>query len=553
MQDTSIFIAGAAGEGIQTVGDVVSHVLLSEGRSVFAFREYESRIRGGDSSVRIRISDPPRNAPRDDADILVPMNPHAARAYRPALADDALVLGEGAEEAGGISISFKQLAEEHGGAELYANAAAAGALCAVLGLPFDALQRTVSKQFSKYGDEAVDSNLAAARAGYDAGTENGDPDVALPPVEQPSDHAFLTGHEAIALAAAAAGCRFLCAYPMSPSTSIITALSRDRELGVFTEQAEDEIAAINMSLGASAAGARAMVATSGGGFALMVEALSLCGMLELPLVIVIAQRPGPATGLPTRTAQEDLLFALHAGHGEFARLILAPSDPQDAIEKTVRAFHLAERYQVPAIVLTDQYLDDAAFSLSQLAIPDDAADRSLADPHRIEDYARYAITDSGISPQLYIGQSEHLVCLDSDEHDEHGHITEDLSGLRVRMVDKRLRKESALRTEVQAPVAADTDDADTILIGWGSTKGAIDEAADALRDRGRSVGTLHFTELWPLPDFTLPNADLWIVEGSARGPFAHLLSAELAAAPAGVVRRYDGLPITAANILEEVG
>ncbi len=549
MQDISLFIAGAAGEGIQTVGDLVANALLLEGRAVFSFREYESRIRGGHSSVRIRISDRPCNAPRDDADVLVPMNPRAARAYRPTLAEDGLLLGEGVEEDGAVSISFKHLAQEHGGAELYANAAAAGAVCSVLGMSFDMLDGALQRTFAELDEEKLNGNRAAARAGFNVSVQR---DAVLPPVELPSDHVHLTGHQAVALGAAASGCRFMSAYPMSPSTSIITALARDPELQVLTEQAEDEIAAINMCLGASAAGARAMVATSGGGFALMVEALSLCGMLELPLVIVLAQRPGPATGLPTRTAQEDLLFALHAGHGEFTRLILAPCDPQDAVDKMVRAFRLSEQYQVPAIVLTDQYLDDASFSLPLLSVPEDAARRWLADPTEIRAYARYAITDSGVSPQLHIGQSEHTVCFDSDEHDETGHITEDLRGVRRRMVDKRLRKEIALRNEVQPPRVSGADSAEMMLVGWGSTKGAIDEAAEALRARGRPVGTVHFTEMWPLPEFRFPKADLWVVEGSARGAFARLLAAEFGAVPAGTVRRYDGLPITATHILEEV-
>jgi 2-oxoglutarate ferredoxin oxidoreductase subunit alpha len=551
-KDISVFIAGAAGEGIQTVGDLVSQVLLSRGRPVFAFREYESRIRGGNSSVRIRISDPPINAPRDDTDILLYMNPAARDAYRDALTKAGLLIGADVATDRGVEVAFKELAEEHGGAELYANAAAAGALCHVLGIPFDALESTVRSSLSRHGEEAVESNVAVARAGYNALETSEATPHAVDDWEPRQAHALITGHEAVVLAAGAAGCRFMSAYPMSPSTSIITGLSRDADLGVFTEQAEDEIGAINMALGASAAGARAMVATSGGGFALMVESLSLAGMMELPLVIVLAQRPGPATGLPTRTAQEDLMFALHAGHGEFPRLIVAPSDPQSAIHETIRAFRLAERYQLPAIVLTDQYLDDAAFSLPELSVPKGAAERFLADPDEIEEYQRYALTDNGVSPLLGIGQSRHLVRYDSDEHDSDGHITEQLTDVRIPMVNKRLRKADGLRTEIEPPAATQVDGAEMILVGWGSTKAAIAEAAEILRERGRPVGTLHFTELWPLPDVEFVDAEYCVIEGNATGQFASLLESHFGLTLKMRILRYDGLPVTAAHILKEV-
>jgi len=200
----------------------------------------------------------------------------------------------------------------------------------------------------------------------------------------------------------------------------MTAFAKDPELGVFVEQVEDEIAAINMSLAASAAGARAMTATSGGGFALMTEGVSLAGMTETPLVIVVAQRPGPATGLPTRTAQEDLNFAIHGGHGEFPRAVLAPSDPQSAIDATFQAFNWAERFQIPVIILTDQHLADSHFSVPELVIPDRPVPSGLADPEKIDVYQRYAFTEDGISPRLALGQSKHLVRIDSDEHTEDG-------------------------------------------------------------------------------------------------------------------------------------
>ena len=550
--DKNIAIVGAAGEGVQTLGDIVARSLLAHGYPVFVTQEFESRIRGGMTSIRLRLRDSIRNAPRHGADILVALNPNAAQHYRSMLEPGGRLLApEG--QADTVVIPFKKLAEQAGGTAQMANSVAAGAILALLGVPVAPLQAVLEERFGTKGSEVVSSNLAAARAGYE--TVPGSP--AQPNLPSRDERfLFVSGHDAIPLAAAAAGCRFMAAYPMSPSTGIITAFAADESLGVLVEQAEDEIAAINMAIGASFAGARAMTATSGGGFALMTEAVSLAGMTETPVVIVIAQRPGPATGLPTRTAQEDLLFAIHAGHGEFPKAVLAPSDPQDVYDKTVRAFALAERFQIPVILLPDQYLADSRFSLSRL---DSAAQAkpALADPHTFEDntYRRYRLDPNGggVSPRLVPGQSRHLVCADSDEHTEAGHITEDLIGTRPAMVAKRLDKMSSLRREMAGPIGYRIDDADTLLIGWGSTAGAIREATDRLRDLGHRIGHLHFTELWPVPQLDLsPERKYIAVEGNATGQLSWLLRAEAGVRFSKLISGRNGLPIEAADILREV-
>jgi 2-oxoglutarate ferredoxin oxidoreductase subunit alpha len=553
MQDRSVLVAGAAGEGVQTIGDVIARSFLSHGYPVFATQDYESRIRGGHSSYRLRIGDEPRNAPRADADVLLALNAKAREHYQGLLNRDGLLLSPAVTDAS-VGIEFADLALTHGGSKLYTNSAAAGALCTALGLPFPVLQAILAETFSKRGAEVVESNVRAARAGFDAAQATLG---ARRPAELPARanrYAFATAHETMPLAAAAAGCRFMAAYPMSPSTGIITAFARHPGLGVFAEQAEDEIAAVNMALGASAAGSRAMTATSGGGFALMVEAMSLAGMTETPLVVVLAQRPGPATGLPSRTAQEDLLYAIHAGHGEAPRAVLAPSDPQDAIEKTVRAFDLADRFQIPVVLLTDQFLADSSFSMDALSLPSEIPAPHLADPEAIEGaYRRYALTEDGVSPRLFFGQSRHLVCVDSDEHDEDGHITEDLDWMRPAMVEKRLEKGRRLRNEMAAPSRNRTEGAELVLIGWGSTKGAIDEVVDVARAAGHKVGALHFTELWPLPELAFPEGpQYWVVEGNATGQFARLLRAECGLEVEGRIGRYDGLPLDAATIVKEL-
>jgi len=544
--EQSLFIAGTAGEGIQTIGDVVAQTFLRHGYHVFTLKEYESRIRGGNSSYRIRVSDRPLNAPRHSADILLALNPRAEDHYAATLVENGQMLGP-------KNVPFGELADETGGSALYANSVAAGALCAAVGLPFATLKCVLHDAFARKGTEIVSANVSAARAGFAKAQEViGDQKPESLPLGE-AQVSFSSAHETIPLAAAAAGCRFMAAYPMSPSTGIITAFARDPELGVFVEQAEDEIAAINMCLGASAAGARAITATSGGGFALMAEGISLSGMTETPIVILLAQRPGPATGLPTRTAQEDLNFALHAGHGEFARVLLAPSDPQDAIQLTVRAFDLASRYQIPVILLTDQLLADAHFSLPALHLPEELPRETFAEDAPTAEYARYELTEDGLSPRRYLGQGKQIVCIDSDEHTENGHITEDLASIRPAMVEKRLKRKQALMSEMSAPAAYRVEDAELVLIGWGSTRGALTEAVDRLRDAGRAVGLLHFTELWPLPPLNLdPDRRYIVVEGNATGQFASLLRAEAHVPVDTVIGRFDGFPLDAETIVGEL-
>jgi len=549
MLDLNVVIAGAAGEGVQTIGDVISRSLLALGYPVFTAQEYESRIRGGTTSYRIRVSETVQNAPRHDADLLLALNAHAQEHYAPLLNEIGLLLTEEHSSKRAIAVPFAKIAAERFGQRIYANAVAAGALLAALGGDFDVLGQVLRATFVSKGEEIAQANVEAARAGYDAARTNSHFGPLATLSKRDQSFTLISANEAIPLAAAYAGCRFIAAYPMSPSTGIITALSRDKDLGVFAEQTEDEIAAVNMAIGASYAGARAMTATSGGGFALMTEAVSLTGMTETPIVIVLAQRPGPATGLPTRTAQEDLLFAIHAGHGEFPKLVLAPCDPQDAFHKTVRAFNLADQYQIPAIILTDQFLADSRFSFERFDMDSIVPENHLADPATIKSYQRYRLTENGISPRLYPGQSEHLVCLDSDEHTEAGHITEDLASTRPAMVKKRLAKLHRLKQEIAPPEEMLLDDAETILIGWGSTRGAIVEAAEDLRQQGRHVGTIHFTEVWPLPNYVFPEGiRTIIVEGNATGQFARLLRVEYGLNVQGVVNRYDGLPISAEDI-----
>ena len=550
MEDLNVIVAGAAGEGVQTVGDILAAAISALGYAVSTWKEYESRIRGGQNSFSIRVAEEPRNAPLEEADVLLALNRGAAEKYEGRLKPEGtLVSREAVEGRNAVAVDFTGIAKEIG-KEIYTNTVAVGALAAVLGMDLDGLQGVLKRVFEKKSEDVQEANHQAAEKGFRAA--EGQCDDACPWTLEGAEGRYLlmTANDAIPLAAAHAGCRFISAYPMTPSTGIITALARERDrLGVFAEQAEDEIAAVNMAIGASFAGARAVTATSGGGFALMVEGISLAGMTETPMVIVLAQRPGPATGLPTRTGQGELLFAINAGHGEFAKLVMAPSDPKDAFFKTVRAFNLADKYQTPVILLTDQFLADSRFSIEEFDPDQAGVELHTADPSEIREYARYRFTESGISPRLLPGQSEHLVGADSDEHDEQGHITEDLAGTAVPMANKRLAKLEGLRSEVRPPEEIGLDEAETVLVGWGSSRAALLEALELLSGDGVKAGLIHFTELWPLPDYRFDgDKAYWTVEANATAQLGRLLRSEYEVSFQGHIGRTDGLPLTAEQI-----
>ncbi len=399
MTDCTIVIAGSAGEGIQTIGDVLADALSAHGYAVFTWQEYESRIRGGQNTYTIRVREDPCNAPTWEADILLCLNKGAYEKSSDRLKDGGILLAEEPYGEGALVIPFKAMAKEELGRVIYANTIAAGALAGVLGMERDALEKVLDREFAAKGPDVAEANRKAARLGYDAAGAACREACPWSFPRRGGSHYLVAGNEALPMGAVRAGCRFIAAYPMTPSTGVITFLAkRSEELGIFCEQAEDEIAAVNMALGASFAGARAMTTTSGGGFALMVEGISLSGMTEVPVVIVLAQRPGPATGLPTRTAQGDLLFAVHAGHGEFPKAVLAPADPKDAFHKMVRAFNLADRFQIPVIVMSDQFLADSRFTVPDFQVDASRPESFLADPKDFSAYKRYALTGRRLAP-----------------------------------------------------------------------------------------------------------------------------------------------------------
>jgi 2-oxoglutarate/2-oxoacid ferredoxin oxidoreductase subunit alpha len=367
----------------------------------------------------------------------------------------------------------------------------------------------------------------------------------------------MSGSEAMALGALAANVRMVTGYPMSPATPILEYCSRHAErAGVVVEQTEDEVAAINMAIGAAFAGARAMTCTAGGGFALMNEGLSLAGMTETPVVVCVGMRPGPGTGLATRTAQADLLFAIYAGHGEFARAVLTPSDATEAFRAVSQAFHLAEKYQSPVIVLFDQFMGDALWTVEEGALGPvawqrfDAGEKwRTSEPYS---YQRYAPGPDGVSARILPGLENQVVYVDSDEHTEEGHITES-AAVRVRMVDKRNARLAVMARELTPPALEPAGDADAVVCCFGSTRGIVAEAVARLRSRYPGLAMLHLAHCWPFPAEAISALmreahTVLTVEGNYTGQLAQLLVQECGLRVAGTVRRFDGRQFSVAEV-----
>lgn len=552
----NLLIGGEAGQGLVTVGQILAKSLVRAGYSVLVTQSYESRIRGGHNTFALRVAVEEVLAPEEKIDLLVALNAETIALHRSELKPGGLMLADekfASPAAGCLAVPYLKLAEAR-----FANVVALGVVAGLLGLDEETTRAAVEDFFGKKSAGLAEKNRAALRSALAWTRDQRLEFSPLPAVKNPPPRLLMNGNDGIALGALSAGLKFYAFYPMSPSTPIGQTLAgQAQKLGLIVEQGEDEIAVLNLALGASFAGAPSMVATSGGGFALMVEAVSLAGMTETPVVIVLGQRPGPATGLPTRTEQGELLLVLHAGHGEFPRAIFAPATVEECFHLTRRAFFLAEKYQTPVFILTDQFLADSFRAVPPFALDQLEAVNPGDDPAKVPaPYRRYALTADGVSPRLWPGQSEHLVVVDSDEHTEDGHLTEDLT-VRQRMVEKRLRKSAGLEREA-APAERQGDPApELLLVSWGSNRGAVWEAAEVLRAQGRRVGTLHFSQVWPLnPGRILPELEqaktVVMVENNATGQMAALIRRETGFEIERRILRYDGLPQTAERIVREL-
>jgi len=567
--DISIRIAGQAGQGMQSIASIMGKIFTRHGYHAFIHQDVESRIRGGHNYTQVRITDFDAGNFKDRVDLLIALDRGAVDADLPDLSEGGVMVFDGEKtgfrsaRANHLSIPLEKIATEAGKSKIMVNSVATGAAFALLDFVLEPLLDRLGEEFERKGLDVVQSNRDSASAGYRYVKENyrGTHPFRLPPASLTRKKLLISGSEAMALGAVCAGLKFYSGYPMSPSTPIMEYVASVAEAcGIVMEPAEDEIAAINMVVGASFAGVRSMTATSGGGFCLMVEAMGLAGMTETPAVVVIAQRGGPSTGLPTRTEQSDLWFCIHASHGEFPRAVLAPGDAEQAFYAMGKAFNLAEKYQTPVIVLGDQHLNDCSFTLEGLDPERIVIDRGkVVSDDRIPsvmDYRRYAWDESGISPRIFPGQSRAVLYADSDEHTEQGHITESAE-VRNRMMRKRMQKLEGLRREMEGPEIYPPGSAEIALLGWGSTRGVLKESVDRLKQEGISARMIHFSEIFPFPSDKVPDdiagqSKLFAVENNYTGQFADYFRLETGIAVHEKILKYDGRPFSTGEIVAGV-
>ena len=551
--DLTIVLAGEAGQGIQTIEALLTSLLKSGGYHIFATKEYMSRVRGGVNSTTLRVASQRVAALRETVDLCIPLHRGAIPHLKRRLTEETVIIGD-QEKIGYrpmIDVPFTKMAVEMGNS-VYANTLAVGVLAGLLKIDREQCRQFIAGYFGKKNEEIREKNIAAAQRGFEIGAGLAEEIVIELVRDAPvTQEVMLSGGEALALGALAGGCNYLCAYPMSPGTAVLTHMAAyGKTIDVIVEQVEDEIGVVNMAIAAWYAGARAMVTTSGGGFALMTEGVSLAGMIETPLVVHLAQRPGPATGLPTRTEQGDLNLVIYAGHGEFPRIILAPKNIEEAFFLSQQAFNLADKYQVPVFILTDQYLMDTYYNL-----PCFKMDHLTVEKHferTRADYQRFRFTDSGISPRGVPGFGEGIVCVDSDEHDEGGHITEN-SDVRVKMVQKRLRKAAVVKNAALPPAFTGAEGYETLIVGWGSTYPAL---AEALSKIGRpALAHLHVSWVYPLPeetaDYLRKAKKIIVVEGNVAGQFANLLKLVTGRQIESILK-YNGQPFSVEELVREI-
>lgn len=566
-------IGGEAGQGVESSGAGFAKALTRGGWHVFGMQDYYSRIRGGHNFYQIRASEQPSYSHTERVDLLLALEQETVDRHCDdvvpgggVICEECLEVDCGALDERGVSYfptPLTDIAQEHGGADVMRNTAALGAAAGLLAFPFEVMASVIEDNFAKKGTEAVKRNLNVGQAAYrfaqDAYAARFDHELGR--VEHAPRRMLINGNEALSLGALLAGCRFVAGYPMTPATSILQWMAGHGErYGVVVKHTEDEIAAIMLLIGAAHTGVRAMAPTSGGGFALMVEALGLAGIAEIPIVIVEAQRPGPSTGLATRTEQGDLLFVLRASQGEFPRIVLAPGTIEECFEAGWRAFNLAETYQCPVVILSDNFLANSVRSIEA-----DALDFSSVEIDRGElltdedleslegDYLRYTYTDSGISPRALPGHPKAVYQATGNEHTPDGHLTEEPAPRRMQ-VEKRLRKLDTALQEMDGPVRHGPAEGALTLLGWGSTYGPLREAVDRLNAGGRRANMLHIRDVWPFPAEKLRAAlsgaqRTIMVEGNATGQMAFLLEAETGLKIDHHIRRFDGRPFSPEYIL----
>ncbi|OGF99052.1 hypothetical protein A2153_01160 [Candidatus Gottesmanbacteria bacterium RBG_16_38_7b] len=574
MIDITVKIGGEAGFGIMTTGLLLGKIATRSGYHAFEYSEYPSLIRGGHNVIEVRISDEKVYSQQKQVDILLCLNLETFNKHASEVKEGGIIvydtekipeskLNKPDVNLTYVHVPFVSILQEHKLSTVMLNNIALGALMHLLGADLNILNAAIVENFARKNQEIIDKNILAAKLGYEK-TQKEMPQgykLKLPKLKNIIPRLYISGNEMIGLASIAAGCRFYAAYPMTPTSALLHYLaSQAQNCGMVVKHAEDEISVINMALGASFAGVRSMIGTSGGGFALMVESVSLAGITETPIVIVMGQRPGPATGMPTWTEQGDLLFVLHAGHGEFPKILLAPGDVEEAYKLTITAFNLAEIYQTPVFIIGDKYLQEGHQSVEKSIIEgykfkiDRGKLLSQEELSKLTEYKRYLITKDGISPRAIPGMKGSLHQANSYTHGEDGHTSEE-ADVRIKQVEKRNKKaQTFLMNDFQMPVLYGNRQTPLTLISWGSVKAPILQAMSKFKDK---FNYLHFSYLWPLDKIKIKNLlaspkKTLLVENNSHAQLGQLLTMVTGIEFPEKLLKYSGRPLYPEEILDKI-
>jgi 2-oxoglutarate ferredoxin oxidoreductase subunit alpha len=573
MNDITIGIGGAAGDGLDKSGDALAKTASRLGLHVYAYNSYQSIIRGGHIWLRVRLGQEKVASHGDHLHALIALNQDTIERHAPEIVPGGVLLFNSDKLRSNAHLRDNvlvaplpvgELTKPFGAVQpVMQNTVALGALLFLLGLDFDVTAEVLSDTFIHKGKPVVDQNVNLARTGYDYARERFVP-LGCRWNFSRKRRPFVTGNEAIALGAVAAGCKFYAAYPMTPASAILHWMAAHGErCGVVVKQCEDELAVANMAVGAGFAGVRSMCGTSGGGFALMTEAIGMAGMIEAPVVFVEVQRGGPSTGIPTKTEQGDLNQVFGASQGDYPRIIIAPTDTTDCFHSTVEAFNLAEKYQLPVLIISDLLVSEHPETVEPedlpASVPIDRGEMVTSWNGDQGPFKRYALTQSGISPRTIPGTANTLHVAATDEHDEQGILISDVftnSAVRRKMAEKRMKKLSLALRELPSPRLEGPDHAEVTLVGWGSTQGVIREAVKQLAAAGIRANQLHFRYLLPFHSrearAILDGCKRTIcVEGNYTGQFARHLRAETGYTVHDHILKYDGEPFEPHHIVEE--
>ncbi|MCW4023305.1 MAG: 2-oxoacid:acceptor oxidoreductase subunit alpha [Candidatus Bathyarchaeota archaeon] len=571
----SMLVGGEAGAGISRSGLLFAKSCLRGGLCVFGANDYQSLIRGGHNFYTVRACEEEIYSQADKTDLLIALNKETVLLHKNELVSGAGIIYDKEEfsinpedvESKDVKlyhVPLRKIAKELTGPQIMENTVALGAATALLDYDLTILNEVLQDTFK---EKVAQQNMEAAKRGFNYVKENYGDNFGYKLEKTKlagSKRIFLTGNEAIGLGALNAGCKFYAAYPMTPATTILHFLAPlDREYKMVVIQTESEIAAINMVTGASYAGVRAMTATSGGGFSLMAEAIGMAGMTETSPVIVLVQRPGPSTGLPTYSSQTDIRFAIHVSQGEFPRIVIAPGDVHECFYSTVEAFNLAEKFQMPVIIISDKYLSESNATAEQFDQNRIGIDRGQLiteqEYRQEEEYMRHRITETGVSVRAIPGIRGAIVRTNADEHNELGYTTED-PVLTKKMNDKRFRKMDELIKEMENYETVKLygpKNADVTIVGWGSTKGPIREAMKIINKNGKCVNFLQIVYLCPFPtnkiEEQLKSAKMTIaVENNKTSQLSGLIQENLLMTVDHKILKYDGRPFDPEALAKQI-